>query len=163
MRPSATPRRRLALALCVAWLLGVELLPDLHLAMHDRLAAHDHGAGPGGDGAPLVYVHLDPTWHSHGDGAHRHDGAAHHGAPGPASPARHGINAPDTGPPDHGTAPRHGAHSLAHRALAIASPPPAIVEPLPIARLEVPTAAVVARRVTVAPPPPPAARGPPRA
>jgi hypothetical protein len=37
-------RRRVALALCVLWIVGFELMPWMHVAMHDRIAPHYHDA-----------------------------------------------------------------------------------------------------------------------
>lgn len=85
-------RARLALAACVLWFCGLELLPNLHLAFHDRLSDHVHTA----DGivftvtyGEVPHVHADGTIHRPGkgrpnpDGVRRvHDdgGLAHHAA-----------------------------------------------------------------------------------
>jgi len=39
-------RARMALAACVLWLVGVEVMPALHEAMHGQLAPHRHDRRP---------------------------------------------------------------------------------------------------------------------
>lgn len=149
-----TTRRRFAVMACLVWLLGVELLPNLHLATHARLPAHDHGGdAPPGDEL-VIRVHRDTTAAS----LHAHDGALH--AHGPRAPMtdRDGVAFEGAAPPRD---PGHGDHSLAHRALAHVAPPPPIVHPLPVDHHVVPVAHAVARLVAIAPPPDAAARAPP--
>ena len=57
-------RRALALVTCLLWLLGVEVLPSLHLALHR--GDHTHG-----DDGSIVLAHREH--HAHGD----HDHADH--------------------------------------------------------------------------------------
>lgn len=154
--PAVMPRTRharrvTALGLCLAWLLGFELGPDLHQAVHARLAPHHHD-GDRAEG-PVIAVHTDGDVHHHGGVAHRHEGAA----PAPR---------PQLGPDQLGllpveTAPGHGAHSAAHRGLALATAPPVLTAPLPVVRTIVPTAALAAASPADAPTPIAAARGPP--
>jgi hypothetical protein len=61
-RVRARSRARLALAGCALWLIGVEALPAMHEAMHDRLAPHQHAAGS------IVTVSFEDTTHRHPDG-----------------------------------------------------------------------------------------------
>ena len=171
--PAVMPRTRharrvTAIWLCLAWLLGFELGPDLHQAMHPRLAAHHHD-GDRVDG-PVIAVHVDGEVHHHGGVAHQH---ALSGGP-VARPSPVGSS-PDGSPtrdarlpgahelvPAH-PAPGHGAHSAAHRGLAIATAPPVVTAPLPVVRTLVPTAAPASGSRTDAPTPAAAARGPPLA
>ena len=102
-------RRRLALAAALLWLLGIELLPNLHVALHDDLAPHTHVAG----GIVFTVTYGEPI-HVHPDGTiHR-----------PARPTRD-RDAIGT---------HHGDGSLAHHAAAIAPLPPPITKSLPIDR-----------------------------
>jgi hypothetical protein len=153
MRPALRPqtrRRHLAALACLLWCAGVELLPGVHLALHDRLTAHRHDAGDAPAGDELVArVYLD---------AHVHDGLVH----------RHGPGAPDPGPsrrglhdPSHPSGPPHGEHSLAHRSLALLAAPPAVVTPLPVDHRPIAVTHAAAELVASAPPPERAARGPP--
>jgi hypothetical protein len=99
------------LALCAAvfWLAGVELVPNLHLALHDSLAAHAH------EGDTTVF-----TPHRHADGSeHRVVMRAGHRV--------HTRSAHDLA-----LQLEHGAHSLAHHAVAFQSAPAPILAPLPI-------------------------------
>jgi hypothetical protein len=121
-----TTRRRSTLAVIAAllWVAGLELLPNLHLAIHDELAPHHHGAAPATGGGLVVTVtygghrHEDGSWHADEDDragdplAARgdHDAAGRDGDPG------------------------HGAGSLAHRTLALHTPPPVVTAPLPVTR-----------------------------
>jgi hypothetical protein len=126
-------RRVLAGAAVALWMLGFELVPGLHIALHDRLGGHDHadahdshaGARADGHGPFRGQVQTGPGDRDHGH-AHRHAvGEDQHG---------HELAATvDAGPRpfDSITAPRptgrdpgHGAGSLAHRGLAAVDPPP---------------------------------------
>jgi hypothetical protein len=112
-------RRTLAVAAAFLWFGGFELLPNLHVALHSHIAPHSHGhdhVTPGADAH--AHVHYEVT-HSHDHGVtdaplRRHEWKALH-------PER---------PHDH---PAHGAHSLAHRGLAVAQPPPPPLLRSPIA------------------------------
>jgi hypothetical protein len=73
MRGPHRQRRALALLTCVLWLLGVEVLPNLHLAHHHD--DHTHAA----DGT-IVASHEDDHGHDHdADHGHDHDADADHG------------------------------------------------------------------------------------
>lgn len=153
--PAVMPRTRharrvTAIWLCLAWLLGFELGPDLHQAMHPRLAAHHHD-GDRVDG-PVIAVHVDGDVHHHGGVAHAHGEAPADDRPLTVEQAAM--------LPAH-PAPGHGAHSAAHRGLAIATAPPVVTAPLPVVRTLVPTAAPASGSRTDAPTPAAAARGPP--
>jgi hypothetical protein len=94
-------RRRVVIALvgAVLWLGGVEVMPNLHLALHDSLAAHVH------EGDTTIF-----------EGGHEHR-------------IMRGRNARQ-----HDLALRveHGAHSLAHRGVAMQPAPPPVLAPLPV-------------------------------
>jgi hypothetical protein len=110
-------RARLALVACVLWLAGVEVLPALHEAMHDRLPSHRH------DGGAIVTV-------SFGDMTHRHDdGTVHYVAPS----ARMRSRSARDGQP-HAADVGHQADGLAHHAAALAAAPPPVTRPLPVDR-----------------------------
>ncbi|HUQ06474.1 MAG TPA: hypothetical protein VM261_28420 [Kofleriaceae bacterium] len=146
-------RRRLAVMACLVWLLGVEVLPDAHLATHAWLPAHKHDGDAPVSTELAVTVHADSTaaW------AHAHDGMLHqHGAARHADRDRDGIGRSEPAP-----APGHGQHSLAHHALALAAPAPAIAHSLPVEHVVVPVHHVVTQLVAIAPPPDAAARAPP--
>lgn len=138
-------RARMALAACALWLAGVEALPALHEALHDRLAPHHHAGGA------IVTVSFEDTTHRHPDGTihfvaapsrPRHRAPVHDGRPRVSDLAGH-------------------AAGLAHHAEAIAPAPPPILAPLPVDRRPI----LVAARRAIAPAPravPAAtARGPP--
>ncbi len=159
-RRSQLARRRLAAIASLVWLVGFEVLPNLHLAWHDRMGAHHHdGDAPASD-ALTVRVHArgssaEASLHVHDGAVHRHDLAVHDAA----GFVDHDAVAGDRGAPR--TPLGHGQHSLAHRSLAFASPPPVLVHPLPVDHVVVPVAHAVAQLVAIAPPPEAAARAPP--
>ncbi|HWU88575.1 MAG TPA: hypothetical protein VN253_14935 [Kofleriaceae bacterium] len=118
MQGSSRHRRRLALATCVLWLLGLEVLPNLHLAAH----RHDHTHAA--DGA-IVWSHDED--HDH-DAAHDHDhDAAHdHDADAAGDDGQVAI--------DHRPADRHHAGGIAHHAAALHRPAPPLLAPLEVER-----------------------------
>lgn len=140
-------RQRVALALCVLWIVGFELMPWLHVATHDRIAPHIHDASGAtiylaGDAAPPpgghvhTHVYPRPPEHRHrpaGDGLARLAGAL-----------------------------AHGAHTLAHHGVAVPAPPPVWLEPLPVDRRPIALAREVARVQHEPEAVRAAARGPPR-
>jgi hypothetical protein len=137
-------RARLALAACVLWLLGVEVLPAVHEALHDRLAPHRH------DGGSIVVASFEDTTHRHPDGS-IHFVAARARGTGKASR--------DDRPQVNGSA-GHAA-GLAHHGAAIAPAAPPVTQPLPIDRR--PTSVVATRTIELIAIDPLAAtaRGPP--
>ena len=112
VRRSRAHQRRLAVVACLLWVLGYEVLPDVHLATHGALAAHRHDAGDRPARFWRVRTAHAPVAHQHGAATHQHGRA----------PRGERAAAPDPG---------HGAHSLAHRTIAIATPAPVIIAPLP--------------------------------
>jgi hypothetical protein len=128
----------LALVAAVLWLAGVELVPNLHLALHDSLAAHTH------DGDTTVFAP-----HHHADGSeHRVVMRAGHRV---RTHSRH----------DLALELEHGAHSLAHHAAALQPAPAPILVPLPIDRRPVEAAAIAIIEPSSRVVPHATARGPP--
>jgi hypothetical protein len=135
VRRARARQRRLAVAACLLWLLGHQVLPDLHLATHAWLAPHQHeGDTPRrvltvtfADGARASAA---PA-HRHGTVEHRH--AARTAPATPAVPAAPGGGPTIGDPAERSAGPDlgHGGRSLAHRTLAIAAPAPAVVAPAP--------------------------------
>ena len=136
-------RRTYAALLCFVWLLGIEVLPNVHLAQHDR--PHTHAA----DGTVIVVTfdrdvephrHADGTFHSHaaieasaaGENAAASEKAAsiEHARAHRDRRSRRGVlaieHAPDT----------HAATGLAHHAAAIHAAVSPIVDAAPIDRVE---------------------------
>lgn len=145
-------RARVALIALAIWLVGVELGPDLHLALHRHLAAHRHdGDAVVSDGGGRVRVHVGAD-HRHGpDGEDIWDEPSAAGPPTMGRAAERGV---------HSQAP-HGQHSLAHRGLALAPPPPPVVTPFVAWTVRAATPPWRARIVSAPTVPPAAARGPP--
>ena len=102
-------RRRtpLALAALVLWLAGVELVPNLHLALHGALDEHVH------EGAVTVFAH-----------GHVHRVVPAHRTPRDKRAAER----------DLALRLEHGAHSLAHHAAALQPSPVPILAPMPVDR-----------------------------
>ena len=139
-------RARLALAACVLWLAGVEVMPALHEAMHGRLAPHRH------DNGSIVTVSFADTTHRHPDGSIHF---VTQGSRAAGKPARDGR--------PRATSGTGHADGLAHHAAALAPPVPPLTQPLPIDRR--PSWLFVARSIELVTHAPlaAAARGPPTA
>lgn len=123
-RRTTRARRYTAMLACVLWLLGVEVLPNVHLSKHDE-TPHTHAAN-----GMVITVSFDRSGES---GVHRHaDGSLHddHTAASPAKTKKRApIDTSITAPLDN-----HAATGLAHRAVALlASPLPVLA----IARIDV--------------------------
>ena len=149
-RTTSSGRRRATFALtaCVLWLLGVEVLPNLHLASHE--ADHTHEAS-----GTIVRVSFTST-HAHADGTvHRDhdDRASHDGHPGKrrATSDQLAIDVPDG----------HAASGIAHHALALHQPPPPVVDPTPLQQPLIFVDRQPNERVAIPHAAPPSARGPP--
>ena len=68
---SRQARRRIAFAICALWVLGFEVGPGLHVALHDHLPTHTHIQFA--DGMVVTVTHGVGT-HVHADGSvHRND------------------------------------------------------------------------------------------
>ena len=148
---------------CV-WVLGFELGPNLHLALHAHLPAHSHGESEAPAG-PRVSVHYGEYFHVHAHGgsyhAHAHDPGSHtHSRVCPHTHQRlrravSGGRCEWTALAPAESAPSsHGAHSLAHRGLVLLQPPPppifsAPLDTEPVAHLEPSTDQLRTRRPLV--------------
>ncbi len=127
---------RLAIVACLIWLAGIEVLPNLHVALHDHLAAHTHA-----DGGIVFTVTYGEQPHVHADGTvHR---------PLPPTRDRDAIG-------NH-----HGDGSLAHHAAAIAPVVPPSTQPLPVDRRSTFVSIVRSLELVSLDPLAAAARGPP--
>src|SRR4051812_7563526 len=100
-------RRAFALMTGVLWLLGIEVLPDLHLASHH--GDHTHAA----DGTILTEVD-DHDDHDHDDGDH-HD---------------HDDGDDNQLAIDHPAHAHHQAGGISHHAVALHRPPPPLLAPV---------------------------------
>jgi hypothetical protein len=111
MRGIGHSRRRFAITACVLWLLGVEVLPNVHLAHHDH--HHTHAA----DGS-IVSTEVDD----------------HHDAD--AAVFQHASADRDELAIDHPIESGHQAGGVAHHAIALHQPAPPLLVPLPVVRTE---------------------------
>lgn len=143
-------RRRVALSLAILWIVGFELLPWAHIALHAHLAPHHHDA----NGADVLDEKHDDD---------RDSAVDEHGVPVALDAEDDDDDdAPLTDGEKHLLgALAHGAHSFAHHGIAVPVPAPAMTMPLPVDRrpmtIEIETAhAWVSAAVPVA-----SARGPP--
>lgn len=136
----------MAWAALLGWMLGLELLPNLHMWHHD--AEHTHHV----DGT-IVSVQFGPSGEG---GPHRHhDGEWHIAPPRVAAPTtvrQKAIHTPARG---------HVANGLAHRAVAIAAAP--LLAPVPVRCIlrDVELALVDSATLCAVDPLAPSARGPP--
>jgi hypothetical protein len=138
-------RRSIALALCVLWLAGFELMPWMHVATHDRIAPHYHDA----NGATIYVASesaLPPGTHVH---THVYPQLPEH---------RH---KPDFSLARLAGALAHGDHTLAHHGIAVPVPPPVWLTPLPVDRKPLTLALEVAFEPFSRDPLAAVARGPP--
>lgn len=145
-------RRALGVMTCLLWLLGVEVLPNLHLATH----AGDHTHGDDGALVALWDAHERGTEaphdesvpHAHGGDVHARDHASRQGDADAAS-----LDQP--GPP------AHAPSGLAHHATALHEAPPALLAAVGITRtvwhLDAPLDDLIGTKTTARP----TARGPP--
>ena len=125
-------RRTYAALAGVLWLLGIEVLPNLHLALHER--PHTHAP----DGTVVIVTfdrdaephrHADGTMHSHDTAGIERSARAAHSSP--RHRARSGTlaieQAPDT----------HVAAGLAHHATALHAAPPPVIDAIAIDRIAI--------------------------
>jgi hypothetical protein len=152
-RRSSSLARRLTLAwLGIAmWLAGVELMPNLHLAMHAHLQAHVH------EGDRTIFLHhRDELFDEHAD-----DLDAEVDEHGEVVPARDDLDAGtaletsgvsdavtrELSRAEHelGVRLEHGGHALAHHALALHPSSPPALAPMPFHRhlTEAPQTAII--------------------
>lgn len=136
MLGGSRPRRALALATCVLWLLAVEVLPNLHLAEHDH--HHTHAADGTIIQLPAAEAALDADDHDDDDD----DG----------DPSQAALDHAPLG---------HAAGGIAHRIAALHQPPAPLLAPIDVARMVWRVAAAprtAVYRIGIARP---TARGPP--
>src|SRR5215467_2503359 len=115
MSARGTRRRRIALATAVAWVLAFEVMPWLHVALHDQIGHHHHDAS----GAIVADDQVDEP-------------DDHHHERKPIDAAAHLARSLD-----------HGRHSAAHHDLASLPAPIVITSPLPIDRRPLTVAEIV--------------------
>ncbi|HWO20088.1 MAG TPA: hypothetical protein VNO30_14980 [Kofleriaceae bacterium] len=116
---------------CVLWLLGVEVLPNLHLAHHHD----DHTHAADGTIVALADHDHDDADHDHGDADHDHD---HDHADADAdhvdADADHDHDDGQLAI-DHPSRPHHQASGIAHHATALHRPAAPPLAPAAVARL----------------------------
>ena len=132
-------RRVYAVTALVLWLLGVEVLPNLHLAFH----GDDHTHGEHGEIRSYEQRLAHALAHAEGE-AHDHRRSTH-GREAQIDLAPHG----------------HAAGGIAHRAIALLDPPPPITTPVAAPLAEAWQHAEPAARIAAAWRSRPTARGPP--
>lgn len=171
----ARRRRGLAVLGCLIWIVGFELLPNIHVGLHAHLSEHSHGSGSTARATTFaVQSHRDHRRrgrehsHHHGNGHGTHhgvNGAGHHddqsGAPHAHGETSWSQSLVASALPLHSSPLEHGDHSLAHRDMAATTPLPVMTHPVPttarlIPRDEVVEQAPRSRRLAN-----PLARGPP--
>ncbi|MDQ3367368.1 MAG: hypothetical protein M3680_18240 [Myxococcota bacterium] len=159
-------RRTYAITAALLWLLGVEVLPNLHLATHRD--DHTHVAG-----GTLVVVTFDEHRHAGGHGAD-HDDDHHHphehhddpdharaGAAATAAPAVHRDRARRAKLAIESPASGHQAAGIAHHAIALHQPPPPALAPYVVPLVSAWRHAAPPDRIDITRTARPAARGPP--
>ncbi|HEY1816770.1 MAG TPA: hypothetical protein VGG74_30695 [Kofleriaceae bacterium] len=139
-------RRRIALALCVLWIVGFEVMPWMHVAMHDRIAPHYHDA----NGTTIYIAESDPI----PAGGHVHTHVY------PRLPGHHDKH--DDRFARLVGALHHGKDTLAHHGIAVPAPPPVWTQPLPVDRRPITLAAEVVLAPRSLDPLAAVARGPPK-
>jgi hypothetical protein len=155
-------RRRVALSLAILWIVGFELLPWAHIALHAHLAPHHHDA----NGADILDDH-DALVDEHAPVHHDDDDldaeVEEHGVPVHLAASR--ADEDHDGVPDAEAHLRaaldHGAHSLAHHGIAVPVPAPAVTTPLPVDHRPITLAIAEQPAWRSAAIPEAAARGPP--
>ncbi len=142
-------RRRVALSLAILWIVGFELLPWAHIALHDHLAHHHHDE----NGADVLDEQRDDD----------HDSAVdEHGVPVALDHDDDDDHAPLTdGEQRLLDALAHGAHSFAHHGIAVPVPAPVMTAPLPVDRRPITIEEAPRPAWVSAPVPEASARGPP--
>ena len=139
-------RQAFAVTAALLWLLGVEVLPNLHLGTHDR-HQHTHSA----DGSIVAHADdADAELERLHQLAHRQAGTkCLHKKP---QRDRLAYHAPVSG---------HAAAGIAHHATALLDPPPPITTPASVPHAETGRFAAPTARTAIAHAARPSARGPP--
>jgi hypothetical protein len=162
-------RRRIALVLTILWIVGFELMPWLHIALHDHLPHHHHEA----NGADIVDDHdgeVDEHLADDHD-AEVDEHAADHDDDHDAEVDEHGVPVHVAHSHAHHhdddaevallRALAHGRHSFAHHGIAVPAPGPVVTTPLPVDRRPITLAVIEQPPWLSAPVPEASARGPP--
>jgi hypothetical protein len=136
-------RRAYAVIAALLWLVGVEVIPNVHLAYHADDHTHDATSG--------AIVRVTFAQHAHDDGTVH----AHAAESGPKRTNREHAILDDEVPSGHAAA------GLAHRAAALHQPPPPALAPIEVPPNEHRIAAAPAARLASRSLARPAARGPP--
>jgi hypothetical protein len=134
--------------MCFVWLVGFELGPWLHVALHAYLPHHHHGAL----GEVIDDHDVDGEVDEHAADAAEEAAEREHGHAHRLSDAESQLAA----------ALAHGAHSIEHHGVAVPPPAPPVLHPLPIDRRPLVAAVVVAIDPIQTPVIWVVARGPPR-
>jgi hypothetical protein len=108
-------RRHIAIVAALLWLLGIEVLPNLHLGTHD--GHHTHAI----DGT--LVVHADDAADAELERLHQ---LAHRQA---GTKCLHERTRPRDQLAYHAPTGGHTANGIAHRAIALLDPPPPITTP----------------------------------
>ncbi len=117
-------RSCLGLLAALIWLLGIELLPGAHVALHAHLAPHSH------DGDPTPTVVSKPGAAVTVRVSHVEGSPELRRSERPTPARRPASDDPTMAMPRPD--PVHGRYSLAHRAILFHAPPPALLVPTPI-------------------------------
>jgi hypothetical protein len=172
----AMNRRRIALVLTILWIVGFELMPWAHIALHDHLAHHHHDES----GADVLDDHDSEVDEQAADAHHdddldaevdEHAADAHHDDDLDAEVDEHGVPVHVPAHDDDAltrsaeqallSALQHGAHSFAHHGIAVPVPAPVVTVPLPVDRRPITIAIVEQPAWLSAAVPEASARGPP--
>ncbi len=136
------------------WLLGVEVLPNLHLAAH----ADDHTHAANGTIVTVSFDTITGETHRHDDGSVHADHAdADHQA---AATKRRVPLDTSLGVPPH---PGHAATGIGHRLAALLAPPPPVTAAVAVLTVQTWTYLAPRGLAQAIEPAPPSARGPPTA
>lgn len=150
----AQHRRRAYAALCaLVWLIGIEVLPNLHLASHEA-STHEHTTA-----GMIVTVTFGTATHAHDGSVHAHDAADR--AAELANAAARGQHRDRIAIDD--PVSTHVASGLAHHATALHAPPLPPLAPLPAVQLVTNVIVLPVGRACVAFVATADARGPPAA
>ena len=140
-------RRAIAICAALLWLLGIEVLPNVHLGTHDR--HHTHAV----DGSIVSHDDNDDELERLHELAHRQAGTkCLHTPRGARGDDRLAYHAPANG---------HAAAGIAHHATALLDPPPPITTPAWSPHAETWRFAEPNARLSIAHAARPSARGPP--
>jgi hypothetical protein len=128
MRDSRHTTRRLFAALaCLVWILGFEVVPNVHVGMHELFGHHHHGVG-GHEHERVAAVEREQHEHDDADHHHDHGDADHHHDHGDVLDVDLHATASQANQAACESMQEHGRHSLAHRDIAATPPPWALAD-----------------------------------